>query len=500
MNGPSDAIAQDPPVGLDHLYRTVVEHATEGIAVIQDGRFVFANPSVASIGGMTVDELVGRSIADVFHPDDLPQAEARQAARMRGETGGYRAELRVLQPTGGVRWVRVGVAGCDWNGRPASLGLVTDVTARREAELALRSTLQERETILQNALVGISLAVERRHVWVNRRLEELLGYGPGELVGASSQVHFASVDAWRAFGEEAYPQLARGQGYRGEIQMRRKEGSLAWVEVYGAAIDPPDLSRGTIWTYLDISERRRAEGATRAALDKQRQLNELKARFVSMASHEFRTPLAAIYSSAELLRRYGDRLPATERREILDSITAGVHRMTRLLDDVLLFGRADAGRLEFAPRRLDLRALCAGLVEDLRRGGGRAAQDVELDWQAGAESACLDEQLLRHVLGNLLSNAVKYSPDGGRVRLAVRRDSEALCFEVTDQGIGIPPDDLPRLFDVFHRGSNVGAIDGTGLGLAIVRLAVERHGGRIEVGSEPGRGSRFTVTLPEAEP
>jgi len=611
-------------IDAEHSFRTLIEHANEGIAVMQDARFVFANRAIGVLSGRPTTEIIGLGIEDVFHPEDAPQAAARHAARARGEPVEPKFETRIVRPGGEIRWVSISVVAIDWDGQPASLGLVADVTDRRLAEEALRrseeqyrqvvenategisviagrrflfanqrmgmitgyapaellamssavslvhpedrplvgsvhgggasretaessnefrlihksgrivwvvdnavaidwrgrpatlsftsditarkelesrleSTLVERETILQSALVGIGFGANRRYQWVNRKLEELLGYGPGELVGQSSRLEFEDEAAWRAFGEQAYPQLAAGRPYRGDVRMRRKDGSFIWLEVCGMALDSADLSQGTIWTYLDISERRKAEEETRAALEQQRRLNELKSRFVSMTSHEFRTPLAAILSSAELLKRYSARLPESEKQELHASIEAGVKRMTALLDNVLAFGRAESGRLAFEPQAVDLRALFEEIVEEQHRAcraEGNGPRSIALDWRAPGRTAVVDERLLRQILGNLLSNAIKYSPGGGRVSLEVSRSESGLTLVVADGGIGIPPGDLPNLFEVFHRASNVGAIAGTGLGLAIVSRAVERHGGAVRVESELGRGTRFTVTLP----
>ena len=481
------------------VHRTLIEHANDGIAVVQDGHFVFANPSVVAMSGRTAGEFAGLHIAEVFHPEDLPAAIMRYEARVRGEPAENRYEIRIRRPDGETRWVGISVVATVWSGRPASLGVVTDITARKLLEARLESALAERETILQSTLIGISLAVDRKHRWVNRKLEELLGWGPGELVGQSSRVEFEDEAAWLVFGETAYPQLAEGRPYRGEVRLRRKDGSLVWLEVCGTAVDPPDLSKGTIWTYLDISERRAAEEATLAALEQQRQMNDLLARFVSMTSHEFRTPLAAIYSSAQMLRRYGARLPEPEKEDLYSSIEAGVKRMTTMLDNVLEFGRAQTGRIEFAPRTLDLLGLCEDMVAEqcrAQQATWTVQPAIELDWRPPGRTARVDENLIRRILGNLLSNAVKYSPAGGRVRLEVDRTEASLRLVVEDEGIGIPAEDLPLLFRTFQRARNVGAVAGTGLGLAIVKRAVDRHGGIVDVTSSPGRGSRFTVTLP----
>jgi signal transduction histidine kinase len=251
-----------------------------------------------------------------------------------------------------------------------------------------------------------------------------------------------------------------------------------------------------IWTFLDITERKKSESEIREALEQQKALNELRSRFVAMTSHEFRTPLAAIMSAEELLRHYGERLPPAERNEILDSIAAGVRRMSRMMDRVLLLGKADAGMLDFTPERIQLAPLCRQFVEEARAQQPQDRSDVKLSIDPGAAEGSYDEKLLRHIFSNLLSNALKYSPGGGEVRFDVRREASATVFEVADQGIGIPPDEIGHLFESFHRASNVGAIQGTGLGLAIVKNAVEMHGGAIEVESRLGEGTTFRVSLP----
>jgi signal transduction histidine kinase len=264
----------------------------------------------------------------------------------------------------------------------------------------------------------------------------------------------------------------------------------------GSCIRPNDPDSGVIWTFLDITERKKSEIEIREALEQQKALNELRSRFVAMTSHEFRTPLAAIMSAEELLRHYGDRLPRTERDEILDSISAGVQRMSRMMDRVLLLGKADAGMLDFQPQRIPLAPLVKQFVDEARSQHPHDRSDVKLEIGDGVDEGSYDEKLLRHIFSNLLSNAIKYSPHGGQVSFNVRRENSHTVFEVADQGIGIPPDEIGHLFESFHRASNVGAIQGTGLGLAIVKNAVEMHGGVIEVQSKLGEGTTFRVSLP----
>jgi signal transduction histidine kinase len=249
----------------------------------------------------------------------------------------------------------------------------------------------------------------------------------------------------------------------------------------------------------DITQRKQAEEDIRETLEKQRELNGLKSRFVSVTSHEFRTPLATILSSAELLKYYSDRMPLEERISFLDNIESAVARMTRMIDDILLIGKSNAQKLEYDPQPLPLRAFCETLVDESRASmDPETAAKLGIDFRMTGEAndARFDEKLLRQIFSNLLSNAIKYSPNGGRVFFGVACRADEVEFHVADQGIGMPKEDVARLFETFYRASNVGTISGTGLGLSIVRRAVKLHGGTIKVDSVLGTGTRFIVNLP----
>jgi len=165
------------------------------------------------------------------------------------------------------------------------------------------------------------------------------------------------------------------------------------------------------------------------------------------------------------------------------------------MEDVLLLGRLDSGRMEFAPRPLDLAALCRRLVDEvLSTTDGRCP--IGFSTSGLPHEVMADERLLRHILLNLLNNAVKYSPDAQPVAFRASVEDGSLRFHISDQGIGIPEEDLPSLFEAFRRGSNVGQTPGTGLGLVIVKQSVGLHGGEISVDSSPGSGTAFTITIP----
>ena len=254
---------------------------------------------------------------------------------------------------------------------------------------------------------------------------------------------------------------------------------------------------------LNVANRelRLAHDELSLALAQEIELNKLKSRFLSMASHEFRTPLAIISSAASLLDRYQARLTEEKRQIYLNNIQNAVVHMTRLVDDVLVAEKGKAGRLQFNPKPLDLVPFCQDLVAVFASDEGSHHQ-ICLTWEGtetGDPSSLqgeLDAELLLHILRNLLSNAIKYSPADSRIDFTVAYSKEFVRFIVADQGIGIPVQDQGRLFEFFQRASNVGDVQGTGLGLYVVKHAVDSYGGTIQVQSQEGKGTTFIVDLP----
>ena len=244
-----------------------------------------------------------------------------------------------------------------------------------------------------------------------------------------------------------------------------------------------------------IREGKQVEYEMRVALQEEKELSELKSRFISMVSHEFRTPLTVIRTSIELLERYGHIATEEKKREYFQRIRAAVRNMSHLMEDVLTIGKAEAGKLELLPITINLEQFCHDLVEEIQLGVG-PGHTICFSSQGECQQAYLDQKLLRSILTNLLSNAIKYSPSGGKIEFNLVCRYEIAHFEIRDYGIGIPYADQPHLFELFHRASNAANIRGTGLGLAIVKQGVDLHGGKITFTSQEGIGTTFHVHLP----
>jgi signal transduction histidine kinase len=234
-------------------------------------------------------------------------------------------------------------------------------------------------------------------------------------------------------------------------------------------------------------------------LAREKQLGQLRSNFVSMISHEFRTPLGIIQSSAEILRDYLDQLPPVEREEHFESICKNTRRMAALMEEALLVGSLDAGKAEFKPAAVDVRGFTRRLVDEVLSATDRRCP---IDLRVGeiAPEIQADERLLHHIFTNLLTNAVKYSDAGHAIRFEVGHDGAEIVCAIRDQGIGIAEADREWLFDAFHRGHNVADRPGTGLGLVIVKRCVDLQGGKIEIESKLGEGTSVTVRLPMFSP
>ena len=368
-----------------------------------------------------------------------------------------------------------------------------------EADRSLAAALSELRVIFDSAAVGLASIRDRRIRQCNQAFAHVFGYANGEMTGQSAGIMYRSDTDWAEAHAAADKRFAEGQAWVAEIELARKDGQTFWGSLEARSLDPREPAAGSILAVHDISLRKRAEQELLAALQREKELNEMKTRFVSTVSHEFRTPLATILSSAELLRLYPDKLDDSEKLNLLSGIEDGTKRMRRLLDEVLTLGRAESGVLQLRPTPLVLSELCAKVVADLRIGEGKQHTIVFED-RLERETVELDENLLRHILNNLLANAIKYSAPGTTVRLSLERADGDVRLTVEDSGIGIPAEDQPRLFESFHRASNVQNRPGTGLGLAIAKKSAELHGGSITFDTKVDAGTRFYVTLPLQAP
>ncbi|NEO33036.1 MAG: response regulator [Symploca sp. SIO3C6] len=258
--------------------------------------------------------------------------------------------------------------------------------------------------------------------------------------------------------------------------------------------------------WAEIPKRQRLEQELQLALEKEQELEQIKSQLLATISQEYRTPLATILSSSQLLERYSSRWTDKKKHQHLQRIQATVEQLTKLSNDAAFIKDAEARNLGFQPVSVDVKQLVRDVISEFVLSANTKDQ-ILCECQTTETRAFLDKRLVRSIINNLLSNAVKYSSQGSRVQLEIEllqgesaqvRHQEVV-FRISDQGIGIPSADQDQIFQAFFRGSNVNFIPGAGLGLAIVKASVELHRGTISIDSEVGVGTTVTVTLPWQE-
>jgi len=342
-------------------------------------------------------------------------------------------------------------------------------------------------------LVGLA-KMDGTPIFMNRSGRAMLGIALDEPLDAFPLGRIYPADVLELFASEGIPHAMEHGSWSAEIRMCRRDGLEIPVSFVGVVIrsaNGESINLGYI--SRDITAKRAMEMKLHDSLAHERELVKMKSQFVNTVSHEFRTPLGVILSSAEILTHYLDRLPDDQRIEHLREIYDSCLHMSRMLEEILSLAGLENSRSACNPKPLDLPSLLQRIVDENRSANGG---NVVLSLDGPLDNASADEGLLRHILLNLLSNACKYSSSGGLVEFSARRDIDEVVLVVRDLGIGIPEEDIAHIFEAFTRASNVEDARGTGLGLTIVKRCVTLHNGTIQLESTAGIGTTVSVRLP----
>lgn len=382
------------------------------------------------------------------------------------------------------------------------LAICTDITATKQAEKALRETRYLLENIADTTptLLYIYNLAADCNVYANRQCEKFFGLTQPEIQAMGGQF----------FTELMHPEdllslprhiaillaAKNGQVVEKELRMKNAEGEWRWLHFWEVIFtrSADGKAEQILGTVVDITERKRLE-EMRCDLEAEKELRKMQLKFFSMASHEFRTPLSTILLSAQSLAQSYDRWTEEKIVKNLQRIQGCTKQMTHLLEDILTINRADTKKLDITPQGCNLEKICRHLIQEAKLIYNHK-NPITFVSQGQCQEVCLDEKILKSILDNLLSNALKYSAPGKNVNFTVVCTQFEAIFQICDEGIGIPPEDLPRLFEPFQRGSNVGNISGRGLGLTVVKKCLDCQRGKISLKSDVDVGTQVTVTFP----
>ncbi len=494
--------AEDALRDSEARYRFLAENINDVIIKSSaDGLPTYVSSASHALTGFAPEELIGISTADLTHPDDRADLAdyTGQVIRMGGNFFSFVHRLR--RKAGDYVWVEstTTIMRDAETGLPSEyISLVHDITERKAAVDALRQSETNFRKYVDSAPLATVISDQHgKIVVINAAAERLFGYQRHELVGQSIDVLVPEeLREYHADHRTLYESMPESRRLHPlQLQARRHDGTVFPADIQLSDIDtqPTPMVMSLI---IDVTERKTAELALQQALEQEKEVVELKSRFVSMASHEFRTPLAAIMATTETLTFYRDRMDASQIDLRLDKIRQQVNHMKDIMEEVLELARIQAGKIEFKPSISDLDAVCQEVIEEFDSQALYRGRLVYVSHPMPLY-AVFDRRLLRQIMGNLISNALKYSPMDKLVHIALHEEATQLVFTVTDEGIGIPPADIKRLFEPFHRASNVGTISGTGLGLSITKQGVDLHHGTIYPESVVGVGTTFVVTIPK---
>lgn len=484
----------------EQKFRQVVTAAPVAIVISTDaGAITLVNDQAELLFGYKSAELLAQPI-EILVPETVRAGHPthRNNYIMGAHVGQLEstAELQAQRKDGTAFPVEIKLSHIETVDGLLVMSFLTDISARKAAERALREQRDFLQLVIDTIPDFIAVKDQSgRFQLANRRIAEIYGTTPTALIGMlEADIHSDQKEVARF---QAQDQQALSSGHPLFIPEDDFGGNYYQINVIPLKNQAEQFDRLLV-VGSDITERKRAEEVLHLALKKEKELGELKSRFVSMASHEFRTPLTSIMVLTETLSNYRHKLTDEQIAQRLIKIQEQIGHLKTIMDDVLELARIQARRMEFNPTPVELGELCSSVVEEFL-GQPTAAQRLHYHYDKAIPPINLDKRLMRQIISNLLSNALKYSAVEKPVDLHLAYTGAAVVLQVCDKGIGIPADDLKHLFQPFHRATNVGTISGTGLGLSITKESVELHGGSITVESQLGVGTTFTVTLPTTD-
>ncbi len=534
-------------------FQALFNFASIGILITNAaGDIQMANKYIEHQFGYSQDELIGQKVEILIPPRYAVRHEKHRDNYNKSPHSrpmGLGMELRGLKKNGAEFPVEVSLGHYKIGNDKFALAFINDITQRKETEQAIIKLNAHLEEKVKEGSQSLELTVEQlgnqireterkdaelervnsflNNIWnhagaiifvcdknglvqfFNPAAEKSLGYPAAEVINKMNVTQFhlkeELEDKAAEFAKESGKKVKPGFNILKKVTEQnsdnqewhyvRKDGSKFFVSLNVAPLKNTQSDMpGYLGIAIDISEKKRAEIELLAALEKEKELNELKSRFVSMASHEFRTPLSAVLSSAYLLSKYGKTEEQPQREKHIQRIVSSVTSLTEILNDFLSVGRIEEGNMQANMRQYSIKEQVEDIIRDtnhlLKKG-----QSVSYKHSGRSATVTLDLSMMKHIITNLLSNAIKFSGEDTVVDISTVTSGGKLTLVVSDHGLGIPPDDIGSLFKRFFRSSNVTNIQGTGLGLHIVSKYTELMGGTIKCDSKLGEGTTFTVVF-----
>jgi PAS domain S-box-containing protein len=469
---------------------------------------IATNKAIISYNWAGMLGFVNEEIIDVYdfwvksiHPEDREQVLVDLENFISGKSDAYHGVTRILHKNGHYVWIKYSsLLEKDKEGRPIKIiGTHIDISELKEKEHQLKLSEEKFRFIAENSKDLICQhGNDGNFIYVSLSSYEILGYTPEELMNKIPKDFIHKKDLRNI---QNYYQTIIGNQENGVItfRCRNKNGIYIWLETTTKIIlDSESNVIGFQTSNRDISERIKADKEIKAAFIKERKFHDLKSKFVTMASHQFRTPLTVIYSNSELLDlkiSHFENRGTDDFKSITTRIKNEVDRMTELMDNILIFGKYESKKIEKKIQPVDFNEFITTLIRTYFDNDGYGRK-IKVETKGIKKVFFTDETLIVHILTNLISNAFKYSVGKSNPLLIISYLEKEIEIEIVDYGIGVPQKEIQHLFTSFFRASNTSTIIGSGLGLAIVKQFTEFLNGTIELKTKENSGTAIKLKFP----
>lgn len=510
------------------------ENLTENAIVIldPDGCILTLNTGATQIEGYSISEIIGKHFSLLYPEDSIKNNEPQKNIGHAKEFGRFETESWQKRKDGTVFLANIiFISLRDEKGNLIGFGQIArDLTKQKNIEEEINQLNRKLEKQLQKSqsqLVDYKHALDESSIvaitdqkgiikHVNENFCKISKYSKEELLGQDHRIINSGIHS-EEYISNLWKTIANGRIWRGELRNKAKDGTYYWVDT---TIVPFLDEKNKPYQYLairsDITQRKLVEEQLYKskedlenkvrertleltyAIEREKELNEMKSRFVSMASHEFRTPLSTILSSTSLIEHYTSPEQSEKREKHIARIKSSVINLTNILDDFLSLEKIERGKVEIHDMSFDLKTFIDDVIDEMDGMLKRKEQKVNYVFY-GNPQVNIDKRILRNIFLNLFSNAIKYSSENKEIHIRAEADENKIIFSIRDEGIGIPLDSQSHLFEKFYRADNAVNIQGTGLGLNIVKSYVDLLKGYIRFTSRENAGTEFTIELPNGK-
>lgn len=490
------------------------KHSAAGMALVnKEGYYTEVNERLCDMFGYTNKEMKLLKFQDITYPKDLNLDLDYKDQLDTGKITHFSSEKRFIHKNNSLVWTHMSVSLEKNNEESSYIVQLIDITERKKiekqnqlliAENNRNKTIQLKEAENMYRFLADNTAdlvcvhgIDTVFQYVSPSATKLLGYTPEELIG-TSPLDYAFPEEIKYLKNSLTDFIDEKVDDSTTARFKTKNGDYIWLETKANLIKQRGVMIGFQTSSRDITARKKAEIALENALNQERELNELRTNLVSTISHEFRTPMTTIRTSAELISMYLENQeikngPLLQKR--VSIITEEIDRIVELMNAVLTISKEDSGKTNFNPELFDLKQLCYQIVE-INYDNQNNSNKIHLDFGDGNFMVLADIKLMEYSILNILNNAVKYSKGIGDIILKLNSADGNIQLEITDFGIGIPEEEQSKLFNTFFRASNTNGYQGTGLGLYIVKTFTEKNAGTIQLESTLGKGTKVTFQFP----